>query len=378
MHIATYLIDIAALGCLMGLLHSDSALNPERRSPFLVAAILAAVAILSEAGTVFTSPEHLNHRNLHIFFNTLGFALSPVIPLAITLTFDKGLLRARKILLVPTVINLITAALSPSFGLIFSVNAHNQYARGDLFFVFIAAYVTNLLLLILITLEVGKRSNYPIAGKMAALSFFTIAGTSIQLIHPAVYTTWHCVTLALLLYFLLMSEFDNSFDVLTSFHNRAAFERAGRQMGEGQAFSLIMLDIDDFKAINDTYGHDRGDEVIRKVAAAVRGAFERRYTCYRIGGDEFSIIGSETDQGKIEEQLRTMAANLAAMRGEGDPVPTVSFGYTIFSGEERLDFSKMLQEADAQMYNYKKLHKGNGEPRTRPNPAPKGESRVPK
>ncbi|HBG09553.1 MAG TPA: GGDEF domain-containing protein, partial [Firmicutes bacterium] len=43
---------------------------------------------------------------------------------------DKGLLRARKILLVPTVINLITAALSPSFGLIFSVNAHNQYARG--------------------------------------------------------------------------------------------------------------------------------------------------------------------------------------------------------------------------------------------------------
>ena len=149
-------------------------------------------------------------------------------------------------------------------------------------------------------------------------------------------------------------------------------------MGEGQAFSLIMPDIHDFKAINDTYGHDRGDEVIRKVAAAVRGAFERRYTCYRIGGDEFSIIGSETDQGKIEEQLRAMAANLAAMRGEGDPVPTVSFGYTIFSGEERLDFSKMLQEADAQMYNYKKLHKGNGEPRTRPNPAPKGESRVPK
>src|SRR5690554_7529081 len=80
----------------MGLLHSDSALNPERRRPFLAAAILAAVAILSEAGTVFTSPEHLNHRNLHIFFNTLGFALSPVIPLAITLTFDKGLLRDRK------------------------------------------------------------------------------------------------------------------------------------------------------------------------------------------------------------------------------------------------------------------------------------------
>src|SRR5690554_4692213 len=280
----------------MGLLHSDSALNPERRRPFLAAAILAAVAILSEAGTVFTSPEHLNHRNLHIFFNTLGFALSPVIPLAIALTFDKGLLRARKILLVPNVINLITAALSPSFGPIFSVNAHNQYARGDLFFVFIAAYVTNLLLLILITLEVGRRNNYPIAGRMAALSFFTIAGTSIQLVHPAVYTTWHCVTLALLLYFLLMSEFDSSFDALTCLYNRAAFDQAVQQMGAGEGFSLIMLDIDDFKVINDTYGHECGDGVIKTVAAVIRTSFDRDYTCYRIGGDEFSIIGRETER----------------------------------------------------------------------------------
>ena len=65
MHIATYLVDIAALGCLMGLLYSDTALSTERRRPFLAAALLSVVAILSEAGTIFASPDQLNLRSWH-------------------------------------------------------------------------------------------------------------------------------------------------------------------------------------------------------------------------------------------------------------------------------------------------------------------------
>lgn len=360
MHTATYLLDIAALGCLMGMLHSDTALNAARRKPFLAAAILSVVAILSEAGTVFTSPEHLDLRSLHIFFNTLGFALSPAIPLSIILIFDRGFLRTRRFLLIPTLVNLITAILSPSFGLFFSINAQNQYSRGDFFFVFIIAYATNLLLLILITVEVGRRNNYPIAGRMAVLSFFTIAGTSIQLVHPAVYTTWHCVTLALLLYFLLMSEFDSSFDALTCLYNRAAFDQAVQQMGAGEGFSLIMLDIDDFKVINDTYGHECGDGVIKTVAAVIRTSFDRDYTCYRIGGDEFSIIGRETEREVLEQQLETLTANLAEARAVGNPLPTVSYGFSVFPGGKVLDFSRVLKEADAQMYHCKKRYKSAG------------------
>lgn len=206
-------------------------------------------------------------------------------------------------------------------------------------------------------MQVGKTSNYPMAGKLAALSVFTIAGTSIQLLYPTVYTTWHCVTLALLLYFLLLAEFDSSFDELTCLYNRAAFDQAVRQMGASEPFSLIMLDIDDFKAINDTYGHDCGDGVIKTIAAVIRASFGKGYTCYRVGGDEFSIIGGETEKAGLERQLEQFATNLAAARTPGQLLPTVSYGYSIFPGGSRLDFSQVRQEADDQMYRCKRTHK---------------------
>lgn len=54
-----------------------------------------------------------------------------------------------------------------------------------------------------------------------------------------------------------------------------------------------------------------------------------------------------------------MTNSLAEMRENGNPLPTVAYGYSIFRGREKLDFNKMLKEADAQIYQYKKIHKSN-------------------
>lgn len=359
MYIATYIIDIAALFYLIGLLNSSTTLNICRKKPFLVGTILTVIIILCEAGTVFTNNGSLNLRSLNILCNIFGFALTPMLPIAITLIFDRMILRTHKLLLVPTLINIVATVLSPLFGFIFYVDANNQYIRGDYFFISLTVYIINFLFLVIITLEVGKKYNYPIMLKMVALSLFTIAGTSIQLVNPLAYSSWHCVTLSLLLYFLLISEFDSSFDTLTGLYNRAAFDKATKQIAETKALSVIILDINDFKSINDTYGHNYGDTVIKAVAAIIRKSFNKNYTCYRLGGDEFSIISNETDQEKIEYQLKTMANNLAEMREKGNPLPTVSYGYSIFRGGEKLDFHKTFKEADDQMYHYKKIQKAD-------------------
>lgn len=337
----------------------NTALHVQRRKPFLLAIILTVVIILSETGTMISSNENLNLRSLHILFNILGFALNPMIPIAITLIFNRMILKTYKFLLIPTMINMIAVVLSPVFKLIFHVDPNNMYTRGDYFFIFVTVYIINLIFLIVITLEFSKKNNYPIVGKIAALSIFTIIGTSIQLIYPLAYSTWHCVTLSLLLYFLLMSEYDSSFDALTGLYNRASFDRAIKQIGETAALSLIVLDIDDFKVVNDTYGHSYWDYTIKTVAEIIRKSFDKDYTCYRLGGDEFYIIGKETEQGNIENSLRNMTSNLTKMREGGILLPTVSYGYSIFPGGEKLDFNKVLKEADDQMYHYKKIHKDN-------------------
>lgn len=368
MYAATYLIDIAALFTLLGLLQSSTAVNPIRKKPFSAGVILTILIILAEAGTIATANGNLGLRELNLFFNVTGFLLTPLIPVAITLIFDSRIFATHKFVLIPTVLHMAAVLLSPGYGLIFRVDGNNDYFRGEYFFLFILVYIFNFLLLVISTLAMGRKYNYPIRKKLLALSIFLILGTSIQLLIPSAYSSWHSVTLALILYFLLLSEFDASFDVLTGLYNRTTFEKALKAMAKSTGFSVIILDINDFKRINDTFGHDYGDQVIKTVASVVRASFQSNYICYRYGGDEFSVLSKETDREKIQSQLTIMTQALREIRENGMELPTVSYGYSVFMGEEDVNVHKTIKEADDQMYHYKKQHKANVEGELPPSP----------
>lgn len=355
-YIATCSIDIFALLFLCVLLHRSNMLNNYRKKPFLFAIVLTIIIILSEAGTILAGDGYTGLRNFNICCNVVGFAITPMIPLALIAISDITILQTHKLLLLPTLINMIAVVLSPAFKLIFYVDINNHYERGNSFFIFIVVYIINLILLITSALRAGELHHYPIKGRILVLSLFTVAGTSIQLVFPLVYSSWHCVTLALLLYFLLLSEFDSSFDPLTGLYNRSAFEKAAKQMTGRKAFSVIVLDINDFKSVNDTYGHNYGDIVLKAVAAIMRKSLDNHYTCYRVGGDEFYIICKETKQEQIAYQLRNMTNALAEERKNDRHLPTLAYGYSVFRGGS-LDFQKILKEADKQMYCFKKLQK---------------------
>src|SRR5690606_2118647 len=91
-----------------------------------------------------------------------------------------------------------------------------------------------------------------------------------------------------------------STDPLTGVLNRAAFmtlvkARLSARQSEGRpGGALMILDADDFKAINDTYGHDQGDEALRLLTAAVRGALRDSDLLGRIGGEEFAVLLPDT------------------------------------------------------------------------------------
>lgn len=359
MYIATHFIDIVALFYLFALLRNGTMLNRYRKKPFIFGIVLAIIIIMSEAGTILTNVGHPGLRNLNIFCNILGFALAPIIPVALIAIFDHSMIKTYKYALLPTLVNIVAVVLSPWLRLIFYVDVNYQYHRGNYFFIFVAVYIVNILFLLISTLYTVKKYQYPILWKMMALFFFTIVGTSIQLLEPSVFSTCHSITLSLFLYFLLMSEFDNSFDTLTGLYNRAIFDKAAKQMTSKKAFSVIILDMNDFKGINDTYGHDCGDTAIKVVAAIIRESFDKHCTCYRIGGDEFSVISMKTDQERIEHQLRCMLNALAKEREKDSRLPTVAYGYSIFQGSEKPDFQEYFKKADDQMYHFKKLHKTN-------------------
>lgn len=144
-------------------------------------------------------------------------------------------------------------------------------------------------------------------------------------------------------------------DVLTSLRNRRSFiERAEITMARTDLVSAIMFDIDRFKQINDDFGHDVGDEVLRKVAAVAQST---GLPVGRLGGDEFSVLLEGKDMLAAIElagSLRVSISNLRLETGYGAISVTCSFGVSERLPRDTID--DLLKRADVALY----LAKANG------------------
>jgi diguanylate cyclase (GGDEF)-like protein len=131
-----------------------------------------------------------------------------------------------------------------------------------------------------------------------------------------------------------------------------------RSRRHNKQFSLIMMDIDDFKFFNDTYGHQLGDKVLRIVARTIKKISRVDDVLARYGGEEFVMILPETDapQAMIAaEKIRAIVESLEIMHGEERLHVTISLGvtaYPLYAGENE----QLIRLADAALYTSK--HKG--------------------
>jgi diguanylate cyclase (GGDEF)-like protein len=322
--------------------------------------IFTIVVILAEIVTIYVNEGNTVLRSFNIFSNVIGFALTPVIPIALITIFDRNILQKHKLLVLPTLLNFLTVILSPFFGLIFYIDLNNYYQRGSFFGFFVVVYIINIIFLLFSTLYTCQKYFYPIKWKIVSLTLFTVTGTCIQLLFPTIFSTWHCVTFSLFLFYILLLEFEGSFDTMTELFNRAAFDKSTTNLKCNNNFSVVIMDINNFKEINDNFGHEYGDTVLKEVAMIIRNAFDKNCSCYRIGGDELCVICRYANKDKLENQLMDIKKNLAKERLKDRSLPSVAYGYSIFEGEKTLDFKKEFKEADKQMYNCKQQQKEQG------------------
>ncbi|PQP03242.1 MULTISPECIES: GGDEF domain-containing protein [Pseudomonas] len=145
-------------------------------------------------------------------------------------------------------------------------------------------------------------------------------------------------------------------DPLTDTGNRIAMDQTLQREIEmsrrhSQPLSLLMLDIDHFKQINDTYGHSAGDEVLKAVAASIKSQLRNVDMVFRFGGEEFMILLSNTNReaaAMVGERLR-FAAQAQDYVAEGKAIElTVSLGCsTLLPGESA---ESLLRRADSALY----------------------------
>jgi len=155
---------------------------------------------------------------------------------------------------------------------------------------------------------------------------------------------------------LALVQIQATTDQLTGCYNRKMFHdllvaETARASRHGTQFSLIIFDIDDFKSVNDTYGHLVGDTVLKALSAVASGSIRKNDVFARWGGEEFTVLLTETDvQGAIvvaEKLRRKIAAHDFGEPGH----KTCSFGVAEFSSEK--DINSIVYYADKALYQAK-------------------------
>ena len=152
-----------------------------------------------------------------------------------------------------------------------------------------------------------------------------------------------------------------NFDPLTQLPNRRLFlDRLGQEIIKSQRadffLALLLVDLDEFKEVNDTLGHDVGDILLQEAARRIRSCLRDADTVARLGGDEFTVILADlSDRTHIETIAQKIIERMAEPFHLGDEVAyvTASIGITVYPGDAD-DIDTLLKHADQAMYAAKK------------------------
>ena len=348
-------IDLFVLSFMCILTKLSESLNKkQKRGFFLAFALIAAISVL-EVITLVVDGMPPGWRWLNILSNYLGFGLTPAVPLCLVYVLDKKSIirRGFKAAVCCEGVYLLFLAATLPYGPVFSVSRENLYARGGYFYIYVIMYYASMLYLMVATVRTAAAFQNRSRTLIYPLTLFLGAETMIQLALPALHVTWLCVTLLSVLYFIYCNEMWNQLDALTGLLNQNSYLNRTVEMDRSGGV-LVVFDVDDFKQINDRYGHLQGDLCLAEIAACLKKAYARCGYCYRIGGDEFCVLLKDRAQEApcAEEFLRRLE-----QRREVLPfLPMVSFGSAAFSGE---DVVTVKDRADREMYRHKSQRKAS-------------------
>ena len=150
-------------------------------------------------------------------------------------------------------------------------------------------------------------------------------------------------------------------DALTELHSRGAgVEKVSFLLEQGKSGMFLVIDCDNFKNINDNYGHVNGDAVLKAIAVCIKRSFRSSDVMMRLGGDEFAVFAQnlksrEEGEACIERMMKMVSSlSFPAMP---DSHFSVSVGVSIADSENRKSFEQVYIESDQALYQAKKSSK---------------------
>lgn len=240
----------------------------------------------------------------------------------------------------------------------FGVTQQNVYYRAPHYLLAYAITYSYLVLGAALALRYRKRVEKYLFMPVMVFLLPVFVGSILQFIFYGIALVWVSCALGLTSLYVSLQNEESFLDSLTNLYNRSYLfhymDYLAKQAEKGKVCMGIMMDVNDFKDINDTYGHAEGDRVLRAVGKVLLRAVNHRGIVARYGGDEFVILLVDTDEQTFQAVLSDIQAGVDRYNAISRlPVRlSVSMGYTRFTSADVDDFFRAM---DQNMYEKKRL-----------------------
>lgn len=300
---------------------------------------------------------------INLTSNSLLYALN-LVPLSLWCTYfdecisvdDKDRRMRRKIYLSLNIITLTLVIINLFTGILFQINPSGIFQRGPGAIISAAFNYIFFIVYLLSIVRYRKLITGRIYQIILCVGIFPVIGGYFQIRYYGVILVWPMMALVCLTAYVLIEHQEMNRDAVTQLLTRPQLEsRMKFMIRRRQAFSIIMIDMDHFKSINDNFGHNEGDEALRTIANLLEKSIMQNDQAYRFAGDEFVILLDCPDPEvvfKIKERLYTNLDRTNQQAGKGYSL-SFSLGHSFHNGDVRNNIYQLLADADDMMYENK-------------------------
>lgn len=314
----------------------------------VIACLLIAGASLGECVGVLTNGAPSSFIFLHQIAKVVEFCCAPAIGFAVARAY--GHVKRPKLAGVVIIFHAVFECVGACFQWVFYIDSQNIYHRTNGYLIYVIMFVISLVYAIVCVIRSGKEYQTGVDIMLVLTFLMTIIGITIQFVNSNIRIDFLCISISNMLLYSHYSKMVLQVDAITRLLNRRCYDINIGSIGSHAV--ILFFDVNQFKQVNDVYGHSVGDMCLKKVAEQLRHVYGKSGSCYRIGGDEFCVILNRNFD-KLEQLNQQFQERIREEQKKDPRMPGIALGYAHYDASVS-HLQHIIEEADKMMYHNKK------------------------
>lgn len=364
------LLSWLALGVLSVLIRENDRLEKaDKRLLYLTYALIAVSALAEWCGVQLDGRTDVPKWML-VFVKVADYILTPMAGGALVMQMRLNN-RWQNTLMGILAGNAVLQVVSAFTGWMVVVDDAHGYSHGPLYGLYLCVCLAILALIVIEFILYGRSYRKQNRVSLYAVMLVVLVGIAMQELLPSGHrTSYIALTLGAALMFIHYSEFSQlamddtvseqrlqiDTDDLTGLYNRHAYSTTLSALEANETlpedYAAFTIDINGLKQVNDSLGHEAGDELIRGAASCIVNAFGAGRSCYRTGGDEFVVL-TPMSREEAKDALKRLHEEVRRWRGEKVRSLSVSAGFAVAKDHQGKTAEALVRESDKAMYEAK-------------------------